>query len=124
MSAPRIEFVPVRSWPAFNEVRSNSEVIRFRLMERSKFTLFDADWFSTNWELAPSAWEAISAECEGRASQWGGGKACLIIHADPEAAAELQRFLSHILSDPRSWLRWDRNTRQFAPLHVPLEAAA
>jgi hypothetical protein len=124
MSAPRIEFVPVRSWPAFNEVRSNSEVIRFRLMERSKFTLFDADWAGTRWELAPSATEAIFSHCEGRALHWGGGKACLIIHADLEHAAELQRFLIRILADPSSWLRWDRDSRTFVPLHLPLEAAA
>lgn len=65
MNSPRIEFHPVRSYSQFYKVRSNREAIRFRALERSKYTLFDGDWFSTNWELAPSAWDTISAHCEG-----------------------------------------------------------
>jgi hypothetical protein len=124
MNAPRIELVPVRSWAAFYEVRSSNETLRFRVLGRSKFTLIDADWFSTRWELAPAARDAIFAHCEDRASQWGGGKACLIIHADLEHAAELQQFLTRILADPSSWLRWNRDSHTFVPLHLPLEAAA
>jgi hypothetical protein len=124
MISPRIEFHRVRSYSQFYEVRSNREAIRFRALERSTYTLFDGDWFSTNWELAPFAWDAISAHCEGRASQWGGGKACVSIHADSQHAAELQRFLTQVLNNPRSWLQWDRGCRDFVPIFAPLEAAA
>jgi hypothetical protein len=123
MNTPVIEFVPVRSWRVFSAIRSNNEVIRFRVLERSKFTLIDGDWFSTRWELAPAAYEAISAHCGGRASEWGGGRACVIIHARPDSAEELKRFLIRILNDPASWLHWERECRRFVPLHV-LEAAA
>jgi hypothetical protein len=124
MNSPRIEFHPVRNYSQFHNVRCNREVIRVRVMERSKFTLLDVDWFSTSWELAPAASDAIFARCQGRASEWGGGKACVIIHADPEHAAELQRFLVRVLTDPRSWLQWDRGCRDFVPIFAPLEAAA
>jgi hypothetical protein len=122
-SAPRIEFHLVKSHAASYEVRSCREAIRFRVLDRKRFTLLDADWFSTNWELAPPASDAIFAYCEGHASEYGGGKACLIIHARPEAAAELKRFLARILSDARSWLYLDPQCRGFAPLEI-LEAAA
>ena len=123
MNSPRVEFHSVRNYSRFHDVRSSREVIRFRVMERSAFTLLDADWFSTPWELAPAASEAVFARCQGRASEWGGGKSCLIIHTHPEAAEELTRFLTDVLSDPRSWLLWDRKCRRFAPLYA-LEVAA
>jgi hypothetical protein len=123
MNSPRIEFHSVRSYGQFHNVRSNREVIRFRVMERSRFTLLDGDWFNTSWELAPAASDAIFARCQGRASEWGGGKSCLIIHAHPESAEELTRCLIDVLSDPRSWLMWDRESRRFAPLYA-LEVAA
>jgi len=123
MNSPRIEFVLVRSWPAFDEVRSNNEAVRFRVRERRKFTLLDADWFSTPWELAPAARDAVFAYCEGRATEWGGGKACLVLHARPESADELKRFLTRTLSDPASWLRWYCGHLRFLSLPI-LEAAA
>jgi len=123
MNSPRIEFVSVRSWPAFDEVRSNNEAVRFRVLERRKFTLLDADWFSTRWELAPAARDAIFAYCEGGASEWGGGKTCLVLHAPPESAYEMKRYLARTLSDPASWLRWDCGRLRFLSLPI-LEAAA
>lgn len=105
MNSPLVEFVPVRSWHVFSTIRSNREVIRFRVFDRHFFTLFDGDWFSTDWELAPAARDAIFAYCEGRASEWGGGKACLIIHALPKSKEELKHSLIRILTDPASWQR-------------------
>jgi hypothetical protein len=104
VNPPVIEFAPVRSWRRFNAIRSNREVIRFRVFDRSTFTVLDGDWFSTRWTLAPAARDAIFAYCEGRASQWGGGKACIVIDARPDSAEDLKRWLIRILDDPASWL--------------------
>jgi hypothetical protein len=92
----------------FHRVRSRNEwarVIRVRIGPSKQSIWIDADWFSTRWELASAAWREISAYCEG-----------LVIRANGLHVAELQRFLSRVLNEPASWLRWDRSTR--------LEAAA
>jgi hypothetical protein len=123
MIPPRIEFPHVRSYRQFYDVRSSREVIRFRVLERRGFTLLDGDWFSTPWELAPAARDAIFAYCEGRVSEWGGGKACVIIRTKSHAADELKRFLAEILANPSSWLRWNRDHQEFLPL-PSLEVAA
>jgi len=123
MNSPAIEFVPVHTWPNFYDVRSSSEVIRFRVLERSKFILLDGDWFRTRWELAPSARDTIFSRCEGRAFRCGGGVTFLVIHASPESVVEMKDFLVRILSDPASWLHWNRDRLRFVPLQV-LEAAA
>jgi hypothetical protein len=103
MNPPLIEFVPVRSWHVFGTIRSNRGVIRFRVFDRRFFTLFDGDWFSTAWELAPAVRDAIFAYCEGRASDWGGGRTCLVINVLPDSADEVKHHLIRILTDPASW---------------------
>jgi hypothetical protein len=123
MTSPTIEFHVVSSSRSFRLIHSTAKFIRFRVWERAHSTTLDADWFTTAWKLAPAARDAIFSHCAGRALDWGGGTACLIIHAKPGAAPELQQFLKQILANPVSWLRWNREQQEFLPLPI-LEAAA
>jgi hypothetical protein len=123
MISPRIEFREVSTSRRFHHIHSSKEAIRFRVSERTDSTTFDADWFRTEWKLAPVAGDLIFSHCEGRAFEWGGGAACLIIRVKTPVADQFKQFLAEVLSNPSSWLRWNREQQEFVPLPHLQEAA-
>jgi hypothetical protein len=123
MISPKIEFHKVSTSRRFHHIRSSRESIRFRLTERADSTNFDADWFATEWKLAPAARDLIFSHCPGQALDWGGGAACLIIGVKAPFADQFKQFLAEVLSNPSSWLRWNREHQEFLPLTHLMEAA-
>jgi hypothetical protein len=130
MIAPTIAFEVVTNHRQFNAVRSTNQIIKFRVWRRPGRTEFDADFFSTRWELAPAAWQQIKArydlerEFPCRRGSCGGGKSCIILAVAPEREEAWRTFLSNLLSRPESWLTWDSNEGDFVPQPPTLERAA
>jgi hypothetical protein len=119
---PRVVFIPCRfgdSW----RFKSSGEFIRISVSSKRGLKRFDADWFSTDLELAPHAAAAIQSRWTAelgfypkrrRGADCGGLKSCLILDVNPEREMHWRRFLRRLLSDPLSW----RSVKDFclAPL--------
>ena len=130
MSAPDIEFVVVGNHREFHRVRSSNKTIRFRVWRRAERVEFDADFFSTKWELSPTArqqiglrWDVERRQHPCKRGACGGGKSCVILAVDPTREEAWQTFLTNLLARPDSWRVW--NGHDFGPQTPPamLEAA-
>jgi hypothetical protein len=121
--SPAIEFHTVNSLCAYRRVRSSNDVIRFRLRAKRGLVTFDGDWGSTKWYLAPAARDAIFARWDAERSRLardcGGGKWC-VVFSTPVALAEAWReFLLDLLSQPSSWLVFNRDGQLVLPSSLP-----
>jgi hypothetical protein len=130
MMAPSVEF-HVTAQRDFTKIRSNSQVIRFRVVRRAGRTDIDGDWFSTRWELSRSAWRQVesawNAECAGhpcKRGSCGGGRSCIIVTISPEREEYWREFLRDLLSRSEAWLVWDGQRARFIPQSASLETAA
>lgn len=126
--SPLIEFHTVSSSRAYHRVRSSGDVILIRLRRRGRLVVFDADFFATKWTLAPAARDAIFARWAAQRSHLlrdcGGGKSC-IGFSTPIALREAWReFLLNLLSQPSSWLVFNRNGQLVPPSSIPPAASA
>jgi hypothetical protein len=123
---PAVEFVRC-GWRNAETILSNDRNIRFRVFRWRGQIRFDADWFSTDLQLARHAAKAIQCRWTAelglypkrrRGGECGGLKSCLILDAAPEREMHWRSFLRRLLSDPASWWYFDWSVQDFCPSPV------
>lgn len=126
LHGPAVEFVRC-GWRNAEAILSNDQNIRFRVFRWRGQIRFDADWFSTDLQLATHAAKAIQSRWttelglypQGRrGGECGGLESCLILDAAPESEMHWRRFLRRLLSDPASWGYFDWSVMNFRPPSV------
>lgn len=106
-----------------NAVRSDNSAIRFRVIARQGRTEFDADFFSTNLQLAPKAAELIKArwDSESEGKHWpkmkcGTGKTHIAFSAPLDRQNDWRKFLTETLSKVDAWQLWVPAHDAFVPM--------
>jgi hypothetical protein len=125
-TGPSVVFIPCKFGDAWR-FKSSDELIRICVSLWKGLIRFDADWFSTDLELAPQAGDAIRSRWTAelglypkgrRGADCGGLKSCLILDVTPGRELHWRRFLRRLLSDRGSWWYFDSSVMDFCPPSV------
>jgi hypothetical protein len=126
IAGPRVVFFSCKFGDAWRFKSSDRTICVCVSPHRGQLRL-DADWYSTDLELAPHAADAIQSRWTAelgldpkghRGGECGGLNSCLIIDVARERELHWRRFLRRLLRDPASWRYFDWSVMDFRPPSV------